>query len=141
MGGAIQPVGRQRVLLYLLVPTGMVLYENVIQVIIVKVKQQTKSNVNQDHMLPEEDPLRALNARPVPIPTRLVPFRVKIVTLVPTNRNPMLRTVFQCKKGFTNRVQQPRSNVQRVKQEEVVIQVVKNATKEDFKPWRGTPPV
>ena len=95
MGGAIQSVGRQRVLLYLLVLTGMVLYENVIQVIIVKVKQQTKSNVNQDHMLLEEDPLRVLNARPVPLPTRLVPFRVKIVTLVPTNRNPMLRYAFQ----------------------------------------------
>ena len=141
MGGAIQPVGRQRVLLYLLVPTGMVLYENVIQVIIVKVKQQTKSNVNQDHMLPEEDPLRALNARPVPIPTRLVPFRVKIVTLVPTNRNPMLRDVFQCKKDSIVQDQQPKWNVQQVKEETVVVKLVKNATKEDFKIWLETPHV
>ena len=142
MGGAIQPVGRQRVLLYLLVLTGMVLYENVIQVIIVKVKQQTKSNVNQDHMLPEEDPLRVLNARPVPILTRLVPFRVKIVTLVPTNRNPMLRDVFQCKKDSIVQDQQPKWNVQRVKEEMVVVHVAqhaKNAIKEDFKRWREKP--
>ena len=106
MGGAIQPVGRQRVLLYLLVLTGMVLYENVIQVIIVKVKQQTKSNVYQDRMLQEQDPLHALNAHPERMPTLLGPTPVKSVTLIPTNPHPMLRNAFQCKKGSTNPAQQ-----------------------------------
>ena len=71
----------------------------------------------------------------------LVPSRVKTVTLVPTNRNPILRNAFLCKKDTTGPVQQPKSNVQRVKQETVVIQLVKNATEEDFKPWRETPHV
>ena len=120
---------------------GTVKYVNAKQVIIALVKPQTKPLAHPAPTPPTKDPLHALNARPVPIPTRLVPFRVKIVTLVPTNRNPMLRIVFQCKKDTTGPVRQPKSNVQRVKQEAVVIQVVKNATKEDFKPWRGTPPV
>jgi hypothetical protein len=90
---------------------------------------------------PTKDPLHALNAHPVPTPTRLAPSRVKTVTRVPTNRNPILRNAFQCKKDTTGPVQQPKSNAQRVKQETVVIQLVKNATKEDFKTWQETPHV
>ena len=40
---------------------------------------------------PTMDPLDALNAHQVPMPTRLVPSRVKIVVLIPTNPNPMLQ--------------------------------------------------
>ena len=82
--------------------------------------------------------MHALNAHLERMLNLLVPSRVKIVTLVPTNRNPILRNAFQCKKDTTGPVQQPKSNVQRVKQETVVVQLVKNATEEDFKPWRET---
>jgi len=90
---------------------------------------------------PTKDPLDALNAHPVPMPARLVPYLVKIVIPIPTNGNPTLRNVSQCKKGTTNRAQQRKWNVQRVKEETVVMKLVNNATKEDFKRWRETPHV
>ena len=119
----------------------MAQYEHAKKGIFVRVKPPMKPLAHPDSTPPNQDPLRALNAHPERMPILLVPKPAKIVILIPTNRNPMLLVVFQCKKGFTNRAQQLRSNVPRVKQEAVVIQVVKNATKEDFKPWRGTPPV
>ena len=94
-----------------------------------------------DSTPPNQDPLRALNAHPERMPTLLGSSRVKSVTLIPTNPHPMLRNAFQCKKGSTGPVQQPKWNVQRVKQETVVVQLVKNAPKEDFKTWRETPHV
>ena len=51
----------------------------------------------------------------------LVPRCVRIVTTIPTNRNPMRRNAFQCKQGITNRAQQPKSNARRVKQEAVAM--------------------
>ena len=85
--------------------------------------------------------MHALNAHPERMPTLSVPKLAKLVALIPTNPNPMLRNALQCKKGSTNPAQQPKSNVQRVKEETVVVQLVKNAIKEDFKRWRETPHV
>ena len=140
MVGVIQPTGRQHVMLYLLVLTvGMVKYDNVILVIIVKVKQQTKQLAHLDPTPPTKDPLFASNAHPVPMPTRLVPCRVKIVTLLPTNPNPMRRNAFQCKKDTTNRVQRPKLNARRVKQDVVATKRVKIVTLGCTKTCPATP--
>jgi hypothetical protein len=56
-----------------------------------------------------------------------------------TNQNPMLRNVFRCKKGTTNPVQQPKSNVQQAKQEVAATQRVKTVWKDSFKMHRATP--
>jgi hypothetical protein len=94
-------------MLSLLVRTvGMALIENVIWVIFVKVTPPIKPLANRDPTPPTKDPLDALNVHPVRMPTRLVPYLVKIVTLIPTNPNPMLQNAFQCKKVFTNRAPQ-----------------------------------
>jgi hypothetical protein len=95
----------------------MVLLKNVIQVIFVKVRPPIKQLAHPDPTPPTKDPLPALNAHLARMPTLLVPQRAKCVILIPTKRNPMLRNAFQCKKGITNRVRQPKSNARRVKQE------------------------
>ena len=87
---------------------GTVKYVNVKQVIIAPVKPPTKRLVILGRMQPVQNRLRALNAHPARMPTLLVPQLAKIVTVVPTNWNPMLRNAFQCKHGSTNRVQQPK---------------------------------
>jgi hypothetical protein len=81
-------------------------FENANQDIIVLAKHSMKPLAHLDPTPPTKDPLDALNAHPVPLPTRLVPKLVKIVTLIPTNPNPMRRNAFQCKKGSTNPVPQ-----------------------------------
>ena len=80
-----------------------------------------KPLAHPDSTPPNQDPLRALNAHPERMPILLVPKPAKIVILIPTNRNPMLRNAFQCKQGITNPAQQPKSNARRVKQEAVVM--------------------
>ena len=72
-----------------------------------------------------KDPLHALNAHPARVPTLLVTKIAKIVTTIHTNRNSMLQNAFQCKKGSTNRVQQPKLNARWVKQEAVAMQRAK----------------
>jgi hypothetical protein len=42
----------------------------------------------------KKGPPHALNAHPERMPILLVPLIAKIVTLIPTNRNPMLRNAF-----------------------------------------------
>ena len=109
MGGVIQPRDQRHVMLYLLVLTvRMAQYENVIQVIIAKVKQQTKPIVYQDPMLQEKGQFYVLNAHLERMPTLSVPKLAKIVKTMHTNQNPMLRNAFQCKKGSTNQAQQPK---------------------------------
>ena len=95
-----------------------------VQVIFAKVKPPIKLLARPDPTPPTKDPLHALNAHPERMPTLLVPKLVKIVTVIPTNPNPMLRNAFQCKKDSTNPVQQPKSNARRVKLELVVTKVV-----------------
>ena len=93
----------------LLDPTGgTVHFEHVNPVISVKVKPQIKQLARPDPTPPTKEPLHALNAHPECMPTLLKPKLVKFVTVIPTNPNPMLRNAFQCKKGSTNPVQQPK---------------------------------
>ena len=99
----------------------MVLQKNVVQVIFAKVKPPIKPLAHPDPTPPTKDPLRALNAHPARMPTLLVPHLAKVVTVIPTNRNSMLQNAFQCKKGSTNRVQQPKLNARWVKQEAVAM--------------------
>ena len=102
-------MGRRRAMLYHLVLTvGMVKYENVLRVIIVKVEQHIKPLADPDFTPSNQDPLHALNVHPERMPTLLVPSRVKSVVLIPINRNPMLRNAFWCKKVSTNPAQQPK---------------------------------
>jgi len=100
----------------------MVLLKNVLQVIFVKVKPPIKLRAHPDPTPPTKDPLYALNVHLERMPTCLAPLIAKLVILIPTNTNPMLRNAFQCKKGTTNRVQQPKSNARRVKRAVVVVQ-------------------
>ena len=101
-------------MLSLLVRTvGTVKYVNVIKGIIAPVKPPIKPLAGLDRMQPDQNQFRVLNAHPECMPTLLVPKFVKIVTVIPTNPNPMLRNAFQCKEGSTNRVQQPKSNARR----------------------------
>ena len=86
----------------------MVLLKNVIQVIFVKVKPPIKPLADPEPTPPTKDPLPALNAHPERMPILLVPYLAKTVTTIPTNPIPMLRNAFQCKKGSTNRDQQPK---------------------------------
>jgi hypothetical protein len=96
-------------------------YVTVKQVIIAPVKPPTKPLVILGRMQPVQNQFHALNAHPARMPILLVPRLAKIVTLIPTNRNPMRRNAFQCKQGITNPVQQPKSNARRVKQEAVAM--------------------
>ena len=97
-------------------------FEHVTRVIFAKVKPPIKPLVYPDPTPTKKDPLRALNVHLGRMPTSLGPYLVKNVTTMRTNLNPMLRNAFQCKKVSTNRAQQPKSNVQRVKQELVAMQ-------------------
>jgi hypothetical protein len=63
-----------------------------------------------------------IRERTLLLPALLLVIRVATMN---TNRNPMLRNAFPCKKGITNRVRQPKSNARRVKRE---LAVTKRAT-------------
>jgi hypothetical protein len=122
---ATRPKVPRHAMVFLLVRTvGMVHFEHAKRVIFAKVKPPIKPLAYPDPTPPKQDPLHALNAHLECMPTLLVPYLVKIVTLIPINRNPMLRNVYKCKKGTTNPVQQPKSNAQRVKQEVEAMQRV-----------------
>ena len=114
----------------------MVLLKNVIQDIIAKAKPPIKQLAHRDSTPPNQDPLPALNVLPERMPTPMVPHLAKIVAMTHTNRTPMLRNAFQCKKGTTNRVPQHKWFVQPVKQAVVVVQHVNNARLEHSKPSR-----
>ena len=66
-----------------------------------------------------------------------------VIRVVMMNINPIrvLPIVRKFKKDFIVQEQQRKWNVQRVKEETVVMKLVNNATKEDFKTWRETPHV
>jgi len=87
---------------------------------------------------PKKDPLHALNAHPGRMPILSEPYLAKIVTTMHTNQNPMLRNAFQCKKGSTNRVQQLKSNAQRVKQDVVATHHAKIVSLDGFKNYPAT---
>ena len=114
-------------------------FEHAKKGIFAKVKPPMKPLAHPDSTPPNQDPLRALNAHPERMPILLVPKPAKIVILIPTNRNPMLRNAFQCKKGSTNRAQQPKLNARRVKLELVATQRVKTVKKDSFRNYRATP--
>ena len=80
---------------HLVLTVRMVKYDNVLQVIIVKVEQQTKPLAHPGFTPPELDPVSALNALPERMPTLLVPYLVKIAAVIPINPNPMLQNAFQ----------------------------------------------
>ena len=95
VGGLIQPMGPRRAMLsHLVLTVRMVKYDNVLQVIIVKVEQQTKPLAHPGFTPPELDPVSALNALPERMPTLLVPYLVKIAAVIPINTNPMLQNPF-----------------------------------------------
>ena len=114
-------------------------FENVTEVIFVPVKPRIKPLARLGPTPPTKDPLPALNAHLAPMPTLLAPQRAKCVILIPTKRNPMLRHAFQCKQGITNRVQQPKLNARRVKQELVAMLRVKIVTLDHIKTYPATP--
>ena len=78
----------------------------VIRVIFVKVKPPIKPLARLGPTPPVQDPLFASNVHPEHMPILLVPTNAMAAVLIPTNPNPMLRNVFQCKKGSTNPVPQ-----------------------------------
>ena len=83
-------------MLFLLDPTvGTVKCVNVKQVIFAKVKPQTKLLVILGRMQPVQNQYRVLNVHRALLQHCLVPQLAKIVTVIPTNRNPMLRNAFQ----------------------------------------------
>jgi hypothetical protein len=111
---------QQRATLFLPVPIiGTKKFVNAIPVIFVKVKPRIKQVVGPVSTPPTKDPLHALNAPLERMLILSVPYLVKIAMPMHTNRDSMLRNAFQSKKGFTNRVQQPKSRVQQVKQERI----------------------
>ena len=114
-------------------------FEHVKKGIFVKVQPPIKPLAHPDSTPPNQDPLRALNAHPERMPILFVPKFAMFVPKIPTNRNPMLRNAFQCKKGSTNRVPQPKSNVRRVKLEVVATQHVKIVTLGYTKTCPATP--
>ena len=82
-------------MLYLLDRTvGTVKYVNAKQVIIAPAKPQTKPLVLLVRMQPDQNQFRVLNALPERMPTLLVPYLVKIATVIPINTNPMLQNAF-----------------------------------------------
>jgi hypothetical protein len=140
LDSVIQPKVLRHAMLFLLVHTvGMVKFMNVKRVIIVKEKQQIKPPVNLDRTPPTKVLSHASNVHPARMPTHWAPLIVKTAVMIPTNQIPMLRSVFQCEKGSTNRVQQPKLNVRRVKQEVGATQRAKTAWKDTFKMHRATP--
>ena len=119
----------------------MVLLKNVIQVISAKAKPPIKPLAHPDSTPPNQDPLRALNAHPERMPILFVPKFAMLVPKIPTNRNPMLRIAFQCKKDSTNRAPQPKSNAQRVKQDVVATLRVTIVKLDRIKIYPATPRV
>jgi hypothetical protein len=107
--------------------------------IFVQVKPPMKPLAHPDSTPPNQDPLRALNAHPERMPILFVPKFAMLVPKIPTNRTPMLRNAFQCKKGSTNRAPQPKSNARRVKLELVVTKRVKIVTLGYTKTCPATP--
>ena len=104
-----KPKVPRHAMVFLLDPTvGTVKYVNVKQVIIAPVKPPTKRLVILGRMQPVPNQFRVLNAHLVRMLPLLVPEFAKLVTMIPTNPNPMLRNAFQCKKGSTSPVQQPK---------------------------------
>jgi len=81
--------------------------------------------------------LASIKVKPVPSPafrvfqasTKTIPAQllVKTAIMVPTNRNPVKRSAFQCKQVSINPVQQPKLFVQRVNPVLVVTQRAKIA--------------
>ena len=106
---------------------GTVKYVNVKQVIIAPVKPPTKPLVTLGRMQPVQNQYRVLNVHRALLQHCLVPQLAKIVTVVPTNRNPVKRSAFQCKQVSINPVQQPKLFVQRVNPVLVVTQRAKIA--------------
>ena len=83
----------------------------------------------------------AYRAHLVHMPRRMEQLIVLRVVMVGINPIRVLQIVFKFRKDFIVQDQQPKSNVQQVKEEAVVVKLVKNATKEDFKIWLETPHV
>ena len=93
---AIKPKVPRHAMVFLLDPTvGTEKYVNVKQAIIAPVKPQTKRLVVLGRMQPVQNQFRVLNVHPARTRPLLVPRLAKIVILIPTNRNPMLRNAFQ----------------------------------------------
>jgi len=131
---ATTPKVPRRAMVFLLVRTvGMAHFEHVIQVIFVKVRLPIKPRAHLDPTRQKQDPLHASNVHLEHMPTRWAPLIVKTAVVIPTNRHPMLRNAFQCKKGSTNQGQQPKLNARRVKQEAVAMQRAKSVWKEHSK--------
>ena len=136
-----KPKVLRRAMRYLLVRTvGTVQYVNVKQVIIAPVKPQTKRLVFLGPTQPAQNQFRVLNVHLARMPILLVPQLATSVATMHTNRNPMLRNAFQCKKGSTNRAPQPKSNVRRVNPVPGATQRAKIAWKEHSKPLQVKPP-
>ena len=74
---------------------GMVKYVTVKQVIIAPVNPPTKPLVILGRMQLVQNQFRVLNVHPERMRLLLVPQLATIATLIPTNRNPMLRNAFQ----------------------------------------------
>ena len=93
---ATKPKVPRHAMVFLLDPTvGTVKCVNVKQVIIAPVKPPTKPLVILGRMQPVQNQFRVLNVHPGRMRLLLVPRLAKIVTLIPTNRNPMQRHAFQ----------------------------------------------
>ena len=77
----------------------------------------------------------------VHMPRRMEQLIVIRVVMMDINPIRVLQIVCKFKKDFIVQEQQRKWNVQRVKEETVVVKLVNNATKEDFKKWLETPHV
>ena len=83
----------------------------------------------------------AYRAHLVHMPRRMEQLIVLRMVMVGINPIRVLQIVFKFRKDFIVQDQQRKWNAQRVKEETVATQLVKNATKEDFKTWRVIPRV
>jgi hypothetical protein len=70
------------------------------------------------------------------LPRSMHPYNAILAVMMHFKIREKLLSVYQYKKDITDRVQQPKSHVQRVKQEVVVVQVVKIVTKDGFRDCR-----
>jgi hypothetical protein len=77
-----------------------------------------------------------IQERTLLLPALLLVIRVATMN---TNRNPMLRSAYLCKKGTTGPVQQPKSNARRVKQDVVATLHVKIVKLDRIKVYPATP--
>ena len=87
-------VPRHATLSRLVRTVGTVKYVNVKRGITAPVKPQTKLLVILGRTQPDQNQSHVLNAHPARMPILLVPKFAKIVILIPTKRNPMLRNAF-----------------------------------------------